>query len=325
MIMCKITDYISIATTYITNMIGENIQLRKLSKSLSDSIPTYITNSFALYQGNLLGKSITLACIEDGNLFPPRRVQKLLGIIEQYTNNTVIYVPINIASYNINRLIEQKANFIIPGKQMFLPSLLVDLKKEKLSDADLSDSIPPMAQCILLYHLEKAPLEGKTSKELAELFQVSYANINRAMRWLCNKELITFKGTKTKALEINTPPKELWEKAQPWLINPMEAILYTEDTLPDAIISGINALSEYTMINSEPNQHYALSRSESKELQIVTDKQFGTNVIEIWRYNPHLLSNNGVADKLSLYLTFKNREDERIEIELDNMINEIKW
>ena len=47
--------------------------------------------------------------------------------------------------------------------------------------------------------------------------------------------------------------------------------------------------------------------------------------IEVWKYDPALLSETGVVDKLSLYLLLKDYEDERVQIELDNMIKDIAW
>ena len=42
-------------------------------------------------------------------------------------------------------------------------------------------------------------------------------------------------------------------------------------------------------------------------------------------YNPELLSNEGYVDKLSLYLLLKNDSDERVQNELEQIINEIQW
>jgi hypothetical protein len=60
-------------------------------------------------------------------------------------------------------------------------------------------------------------------------------------------------------------------------------------------------------------------------LQVPTDKRFGNNVIQIWRYSPSLLSGTNTVDKLSLYLSLKDADDERIQIELDNLIKEMPW
>jgi hypothetical protein len=47
--------------------------------------------------------------------------------------------------------------------------------------------------------------------------------------------------------------------------------------------------------------------------------------VEVWKYNPALLSESGVVDRLSLYLLLKDYDDERVQIELEHMIHEIKW
>jgi hypothetical protein len=45
--------------------------------------------------------------------------------------------------------------------------------------------------------------------------------------------------------------------------------------------------------------------------------------VEIWRYNPEPLSENGYVDKLSLFLIFREETDDRIQTELEQLINQI--
>lgn len=86
---------------------------------------------------------------------------------------------------------------------------------------------------------------------------------------------------------------------------------------------GINALSEYTMINREDRDMYAFTKMDIRNSEIKTDKKYGTYRIEIWRYDPKLLTHSEVVDKLSLYLSLVNHEDERVQIELENLIADI--
>ena len=53
--------------------------------------------------------------------------------------------------------------------------------------------------------------------------------------------------------------------------------------------------------------------------------QFGESGVEVWKYNPRLLTETGTVDRLSLYLLLKDYDDERVQIELENMMNEILW
>ena len=77
----------------------------------------------------------------------------------------------------------------------------------------------------------------------------------------------------------------------------------------------------------EWNSHSSIENivKELKTLAVATDKQFGENEIQVWKYNPKMLSTEGVVDKLSLYLSLKDNDDERIQIELERLINEMPW
>lgn len=323
--MSKYSEHIKETASYMSSLIGDDILFEPLKKSMVEKLPYTIANSFRLYNGRVLGQNVIFAIITDGNDIPPAQMQKTLTVIEKRCGCTVILCPMTIASYNLQRLTTQKVNFVMPRKQMFIPSLLIDLKKQKNIDADLAEVIPATAQCLLLYHLEVNALDGKGAKELSEQLQVSYASVNRALRWLKERELVTLKGVKTKTIRFVLAKQKLWEKALPLLISPIEKQMFTDQQLDGAKKSGINALSEYTMINPEKRACYAIAKGDGKRLNIVTDKKFGTNTIEVWRYNPRLLSDTGTVDKLSLYLSLKDNEEERIQIELENLIKQIQW
>ena len=157
------------------------------------------------------------------------------------------------------------------------------------------------------------------------MFDVSYGTVNKSLRWLVSKGLIKLEGIKTKTIQIDLSNRELWNKALSMLVSPIEQVYYTDALLEGQMISGVNALSSYTMLNEESKQCCAISKKDFKALNIVMDKQFGQNEIQVWKYNPRMLSSSDVVDKLSLYLSLKDNEDERIQIELERLINEMPW
>ena len=209
---------------------------------------------------------------------------------------------------------------------MFIPSLLLDLKSiNTIGGEDKKGAITPLTQCLLLYHLEIESISGKTSYELADMLAVSYASVNRALRWLVSKNLIKLEGAKTKTIQIDFNNRELWDKALPMLASPIEQVYYTDALLEGQMISGVNALASYTMLNEENKQSLAMTKKDLKAINVAVDKQFGQNEIQVWKYNPRMLSSSDVVDKLSLYLSLKDNEDERIQIELERLINEMPW
>ena len=157
------------------------------------------------------------------------------------------------------------------------------------------------------------------------MLAVSYASVNRALRWLVSKDLIRLEGAKTKTIQIDFSNRELWDKALPLLVSPIEKVYYTDALLEGQMMSGMNALASYTMLNEENKQCLAMPKKDFKALNVAVDKKFGQNEIQVWKYNPQILSSTGVVDKLSLYLSLKDNEDERIQIELERLISEMPW
>ena len=91
------------------------------------------------------------------------------------------------------------------------------------------------------------------------------------------------------------------------------------------MVSGINALAAYTMLNPEAMQTYAIEEAEYRELEKV--KAFagqngleGAIQIEVWRY-PAVPVKEGYADPISLALTLRDDHDPRVEKEIERLVN----
>lgn len=56
-----------------------------------------------------------------------------------------------------------------------------------------------MAQCLLLYNLEIKSIDRCETKDLMEIFQVSYATINRSLRWLSENGLVSLEGKRQRS------------------------------------------------------------------------------------------------------------------------------
>lgn len=323
--MCKIDDLIRNTADYLSFMLKEDVCIEPVDRQCSASVPISVTASFLLYRGILLGQDILFAFARNDNTMTPVQIKKYLTLLEKRCNCHAVFVASGIASYNIGRLVEHRVDFIVPGKQIFIPSMLIELKRVKTNNADIRERIPAFAQCILLYHIQKASLAGKEPEDLSNAFNVSYSTVNRALRWLKLHELISLEGSKRKKIVFRYSNKELWEKALPLLASPVEKVVYSDCELKNAKESGINALSEYTVINGEESHVYAVGKDEIKEKEIAIDANWGMNRIEIWRYSPGILSEGPNVDRLSLFLSLKEEKDDRIQIELDDLIKGMKW
>ena len=48
-------------------------------------------------------------------------------------------------------------------------------------------------------------------------------------------------------------------------------------------------------------------------------------MLQIWCYDPKILEVDGCVDPFSLYLSFQNENDERIEMALEEMMEKYSW
>ena len=166
---------------YIYNTLGINVRTTTLYSQLYRNIPMYITAAYDVYETTIFGERICLLCLKDdsGDAFTPDSLEKQMKLVEQKTTLPVVFVFTNVASYNLTRYVKKGINFIIPGKQMFIPALMISLRKAQETVPQKAECLFPVAQFILLYHLQKEKLTGMTAKILAEKLDQTYRTTDR--------------------------------------------------------------------------------------------------------------------------------------------------
>ena len=298
---------------YIHSFLNDKIFIRQITDDIQKILPIVIKSNYDCYSAAIMGIDICLCYAKEEKSITPSKVQLHLQMLAQQINKPCIIVLEDIPSYNIKRLIDQTVNFIIIGKQMFVPSLMLDLRKMPAKNKDIKDPIPPLAQCMILYVLQIGYLT-ETINELTELFEVSYSTANRAVRWLQSKGFI-FTGRVNNNIQFLFMGYELWDKALPYLISPIEKTIKV-NTLPT------NTLLSGKYIISDNNKTFAISKDVSKDISEDINGQF---TVDIWKYNPMILSKDKKhVDYLSLYLSLKDNTDKESSSIANKLIKEVK-
>ena len=310
--------------TYCKKMSGQDMALKAMDKHLLGKLPIAITANYVCYEAMLMDVPVLLLAIQNES-YTPKLLQKHQQTVTRLIGHHTVFAMENVASYHVSRMIEARINFIIPDKMIYIPSLLVNLKEMKDGRVLAEEVMPGMAQCVLLYHLQRESLNGCTTKQLAGKFRTSYASMNRALRWLNVKGVVELNGIKEKALVITDKGEKLWEKVSPLMLSPVERVLYTDERLEEKPNAGESALEKLTMIVSPEKPCIAISKEWGVEHKQLLNKFDGDYLVEVWRYDPSILEKNHTVDPLSLYLSLRAIEDERIRIELKNMISNVTW
>ena len=109
------------------------------------------------------------------------------------------------------------------------------------------------------------------------------------------------------------------------MTSPIERILFTDTKPEGSMIAGETAMGHYTMLAEPATPVVAIDKATAKRNAAMMNKEYGAIKVEVWKYSPALLSEDEWADRLSLYLCMKDSVDERIQMECDTLIEEMKW
>jgi hypothetical protein len=328
---------------YIKEVLGIDLSYEPIPPTALNSLPLYIRDSYKLYNIIFYHTHFALAEIHDEDAFSNLQIENHLAVIKKVLNKKAVLLSKNLSAINRKRLIEKGISFIVPGKQLFMPDLLLDLREtfSNRRENEHRNKLLPSAQFILLYHLLhryiKTPIKDLSFKELAKTFGYTPMAITNAAENLRYHELCTIKGIKEKYIYFDRERIELWNIAKPFLINPVLKRVYV-DKRPSIFMlqSNASALPEYSDINPGSQSYYAIEKNvfyklqETGTLVNLNDYQ-GLYCLEVWKYDPVKLvedsdpEGENVVDPLSLYLSMKDIHDERIEMALAQIEDKNVW
>ncbi|MBK7958057.1 MAG: MarR family transcriptional regulator [Bacteroidetes bacterium] len=330
---------------YIEETLGIKPMVIPIAKSYLDSLPMYIEETFKLYATDLFNTEIILAELKNEDELSIQQTEKQVNQIKNLLHQKVVVVLENVQAYNRKRLIEKGINFIIPGKQLYMPDLLIDLRESFVhpKTKQKNETLLPSAQFLLIYHIiHRSPqwkLEGLPFKEIAQKLGYTPMAITNAIDNLKYHELVDVEGEKEKCIHFRHERHELWNIAQEQnlLGNPVIKTVYVDEKPRDLFLlySNASALPQYTDLNPSRQKYYAIEKTVFYGLQkrnalINPNDNEGRYALEVWKYNPLTLADElpndmPVVDPLSLYLSMKESEDERIEIALDQILEKFTW
>lgn len=305
----------------------ERLELRKMERSELKGVYTDAVLSFNFYETSYKGCGFLLLAPKKKDRYTPMQYSNISKRINDTLGKPVAFLFDDLVYYERNRMFSRGVYFIVSDKYAFLPFLVINARTAEVSG---KSSLTPVAQYILFYHLQAMSLDGKTYKDIERFVPYKYVTISRAMKALEQFSLCELKRESGGSITVRflSDDRALWEKALPYLINPVREIWYCDDIRSDdeLCVCSYNALAHYTSLNPDHTLMFAFEKEAFKEMKSENifsglNKMDGAAKIEVWEYPPVGLKK--VVDKLSLYMTLKNDSDARVENELEIMIGEI--
>lgn len=110
---------------YISTILG--LEIEPLGWAGVSQLPSFLTDTYDFFQVEILNDQFLLMVEKDVKP-TPGRVRKHIDQVKKVWDGDVIYVGGIANSYDRRRFIDHKISFIVPGNQMYLPLLRLDLR-----------------------------------------------------------------------------------------------------------------------------------------------------------------------------------------------------
>ena len=317
---------------YLLKTFGLKIEIKPLS---GISLPFYLSGLFSLGTAEIKGSKLLLCTLASEEKPSPAQFRKYAVELHDRTGLEPTFVLPGLSSWDRARLIEGMIAFIVPGRQLYLPTLLIDLREHFDRERGKPDRLSYPAQFLVVMEILYGRVEGETVRELSREFSFSATTMSRAVRELLALHLVETGEGRARPLHFALDKHGLWTAALAYLKSPVKSMWYTPSCSPLQSLpyAGMSALARLSMMNEDERQCYAVSYPTAKPLiekgifhaQPLKDTD---HLIEVWAYDPHDLSSKDslTVDPLSLYLSLASENDERVRKAIEGLVKEIvKW
>ncbi len=253
-----------------------------------------------------------------------RQLEKMTGL------NCALYLK-SLNSYSKDVMLNEGIPFVVEAKQMYLPFIGVLLAGE--ADRVLTPiyQISYLTQKILITALYEK-WKDMTVTKVAESLKVTKMSASRCFDEIEYSEIpvLALKG-KSRVISMNGDVKELWEKIQPILRNPIIRVYEMAEDQKLEVKAGMSALGEYSLLEDNSYPTYAITKKELLKLQIKTKRlvpkgeEKGCVIQEIGYYIN--FQNRNLVDPLTVLLSLSEEEkaDDRVNISVNEMLKEYVW
>lgn len=300
-----------------------SLEVRRRKLQLKN-IPTAYRGLYDFEELEIYRQPFLLITVKDKSLGPKDFKKHSKRLKESIAYPQVWFLK-ELHPHKVRRMIENELNFIIEHKQVHLPSVNTSIKAEpekvKRPVKLISLSINLIIREILI-----GDLSGKSKVEIAKIFNTSKMTVGRAIEPLLMADLCEERKVGV-AKPINFKSRnDLWKFLKEKIKTPVKEDIYLKRTPSGMPYSGITALSKQSMLAEDPIPTFAVEKKEfykkNKNIHLVLEDDAQAK-IELWD-RPPILPQDGCINVIDIYLILKDSSDERVQIELENLLKKNK-
>ncbi len=310
-----------------------HVPARIVALEHAPSLPSFLSRMYSLHEGRMAGRRLIFLATID-NSATPSDIAKHVALVRSAVDAIVVYVAPWLGAHDRARLIGRGIPFVVPGNQLYIPDLAIDLRERfRTPKPRRVVGLSPAAQAVLFHRVLRLDEAATTPSLIAAQLRYSAMSIGRAFDVLVTAGLAqTERYGRERRIRFETEGRQLFDASHDLLRSPVRTRKYIRDVLaaPPMKRAGESALAELTNLSPPPLEAFAIAASDWKVFAqtrglIETDRDQAVQVIETWSYDPAALTTAHTVDPLSLYAQFHDHGDERISMAADQVLKGIPW
>ena len=297
------------------------------------SLPSFLSRMYSFLEGHVAGRQCMFLATAD-NTATPSDIAKHVALVRPAVDAIVVFVAPWLSAHNRSRLIGQDVPFVVPGKQLYIPDLAMDLRERfRTARPRRAPGLSPAAQAVLFHRLLRLDQTATTPSRVAAQLHYSAMSTSRAFDDLVGAGLAhTERHGKERHIRFQAEGRQLFDAAHDLLRSPVrtEKFIRGAHAPPPLKRAGESALAELTDLSLPPLPAFAVAASDWKIVAqthelVETDRDRASNIVETWSYDPAALSTAHIVDPLSLYAQFRDHRDERVSLAAERLLNGMPW
>lgn len=288
-------------------------------------LPLFVVENNDWHEMSLNGESLLL-CVSKKPLPAPQDVVVLWNTLVSARKDSILVIAPRDDAF-CAFLDAAKVSYIMPGARLNVPGKMVLVTRHVSPDVNsVRDYLSLDAQLVVLWYLLKGSSEHVKFADVREGTRLDKSHMTRAAQELERLEIAAIDRVwRSNELVFSWAKADIWRDWHGRMRSPVLRRIRLAEPVHGLPIAGVEALAERSMLEPDPNPVYAVKRGD-KRIDESLDAKYDGAVVEIWRYEPLIFSNdNQSVDTLSLYLSFGGEADPRIRKELEVLMENMKW
>ena len=311
---------------YLKTVFGETISV--MPYSYPSKTPYYIRDGYHVQRLSWNGNECVILSPSNASWRLPT-LKKQLEKFQEISDVPCALGLTNMTALQRRNLLEDHVPFISRSQQVYLPFWGCSFVEQFKAEVAPGEKMAPGTQLIFLYLYYAEDTDNINLTTLSKTLGLSKATCTRAVNDLTASGLLSHRAAGTsKWITPAFAKPEFLKKGYARLKSPVERLIYVKEmptNLPQ-LQGGVKALAAKTMVGAkEQDRGIAIFKKYSSAIPIETIlsqedfEDFGGSVMEVWSYDPQLLSQDGHVDDISLLLSLEDHPDERIQMGLDEI------